>query len=180
MKEILKLAIGFILFPKRSWYKVFHSKVSNLFILKYVLVLALIGPTLSFFSMHIIEGIPLRKTVLYALATYFMDIISVYIFAWIITLFDRKISYKDALKISAFGSTAIWLSDIVDIHQILRPLSIIGFLYSLYLIYMGLKLKSQKDIKTILVMLILFGILYALNSLIAESIVQNPVVKNII
>ena len=180
MKEIIKLAIKIILFPKKTWYEILHKEISYLFIFRYVLLLALIGPILSFFSMFFLEGIYLKKTIAYSLTTYFLDIISVYAFAVFIRIFDKSISFATALKISAFGSTAIWLSDIVDIYQYLRPLSIIGFLYSLYLIYMGLKLSSKKDLKYIVGLLIIFSALYGINSLIAESIVQNPVIKEVI
>ncbi len=180
MRSIFKLAIKMILFPKRTWHEILHKRIVGIFILKYIAVLALIGPVLSFFSMYVIEGLEIKKVATYSIVTYTFDIASVYIFAIFIKIVDDSINYKTALKISAFGSTAIWLSDIVDIYQYLRPLSILGFLYSLYLIYMGLKLTLKKDIKYIAVLLIIFSILYGLNSLVAETIVQNPVIKEVI
>ncbi len=180
MKEIIEFALKVTIFPKKFWIEVFHRNIQKSFILRYVLTLALIGPVLSLFSMTVIEGITLKKALFYAVTTYIMDIISVYVYAIIVRLLDREIDLQSSLKISAFGSTPVWLSDIVDIYQPLRPLSTLGLIYSLYIIYMAIKLKSPKGYKIVGLLLLIFIVLYVLNSLIAESIVQNPIVKQIV
>jgi len=180
MKETIEFALKVTIFPKKFWLEVFHRKIPKSFILKYVLTLALIGPVLSLFSMTVIEGITFKKSIFYSITTYIMDIISVYIYAVIIRLLDKEVDLQSSLKISAFGSTPVWLSDIVDIYQPLRPLSTLGLLYSLYIIYMAIKLKSPKGYRVVGLLLFVFIVLYVVNSLIAESIVQNPIVRQVI
>ena len=178
MKEILKTALSVVLRPKKFWIEIYSRKISYQFIAEYVFLFALIGPVLSIISMYFIERIPLNKTVLYSVTTYFMDIISVYIYAFVVK-FNKKLDFNTALKITAFASTPIWLSDIVDIYQFLRPLSSLGLLYSLYLLYTAFQVKNAKK-DFILFALITFILLYTLNSLIAESIVQNPVIAKLL
>ncbi len=176
MKEVLKIALSVVLHPEKFWIEIYSRKISYKFVAKYVFLLALIGPVLSIISMHFIERIPLNKTILYSVTTYFMDIISVYIYAYFVIKSNKKLDFNTALKITAFASTPIWLSDIVDIYQLLRPLSSLGLLYSLYLLYTAFKVKNAKK-DFILFALIIFILLYTLNSLIAESIVQNPFIE---
>ncbi len=180
MKEIIRISLKVILFPKKFWTDIFHRNVKLSFVTKYMLSLALIGPILSVFSMSVIGDISFKKSLLYAVTTYLLDIASVYIFAFLVSVIDKNIRLKTAINIAVFGSTPIWLSDIVDIYQPLRPLSTIGLLYSLYIIYMAIKLKSPKGHKIVGLLLFIFILLYVLNAAIAESIVKNPLVKQII
>ncbi|NPA53925.1 MAG: hypothetical protein GXO21_04585 [Aquificae bacterium] len=177
--NILKLAFSILLKPKDFLQKDFIEKLSYSFTLRYMLTLALIGPILSFYSMFIIENISIGKTILYCITTYVLDIICVYIFAYILSFFEKEGNFFTFFKITVFSSTAIWISDIVDIHQILRPLSSLGLLYSLYLLYIAFKNFSIPS-KRILAYISLFVILYILNALVAESIVQNPLVAKIL
>ncbi|NPA51470.1 MAG: hypothetical protein GXO22_01075 [Aquificae bacterium] len=180
MKDIFRLAFSLLFSPRETWQRLLYSKVTKRFIFSYVFTLASIGPVLSFFSMYILENISLQKTLVYCVVTFVLDILSVYIYGVLIKSFDRGINYETALKISAFGSTGIWLSDIVDIYQYLRPLSIFGFFYSMYLMYIVFREILKKDFRYIIFMLAVFSVLYGLNSLIAESIVQNPIIKKVV
>jgi hypothetical protein len=174
--NILKTAFFAVLRPK-DFFKTFKDIPLN-FTLRYMFTLALIGPILSFYSMFVIENIPLWRTVLYGITTYFLDILCTYIFAFILYKLEKRERFDLYLKLAVFSSTAIWLSDIVDIHQMLRPLSTVGLLYSLYLLYVAFS-YMRISAKRIFVYIFIFIILYVLNALIAEAIVQNPIVARL-
>ncbi len=176
---MLRLAFSILFKPKKFLQKDFLEKISSSFALKYMLLLALIGPILSFYSMFVSEGIPLGKTIFYCVTTYILDIVCVYTFGYFVFFLEKKEDFSTYFKITVFSSTAIWISDIVDISQILRPLSTLGLLYSLYLLYVAFKNFSVPR-KRILAYIIVFVILYMLNALVAESIVQNPLVAKIL
>ncbi len=168
-KVILK-----IIFKPKEFFKGDIYKVYSLpFLIFYMLILNSIGPFLSLYSMHVKEKIPLSQALLYSISTFFLDIFSIAIFAFFLYKKTDKDLYT-AFKVSLFIYTPIWLSDFVDISQILRPLSSLGFIYSLYLLYLWLKLSSLRGIPLYMVF---FTILYLLDAYIAELIVQSPVVK---
>ncbi len=168
-----------VLFKPRDFFKgVIKKRFRVPFLIKYMLLLNLIGPSLSFYSMHFVEHISAGRSLLYALLTYILDIVCIFVFAYLVSFLEKKDFYL-FLEISIFVYTPIWLSDIVDIYQYLRPLSNLGLLYSLFLVYRAFSALNIKKEK-IFLHIGVFLLLYVLDAFIAETIVQNPWVEMII
>ncbi len=174
--NIIKVVYKVLLYPKEFFKNISADTKQTLI---YMLTLNAIGPSLSFYSMYFSEGIPLEKTVLYAISTYVFDIFSILIFSLLIFLMEKEKSFSFYFSLSVFVYTPIWIGDISDINQYLRPLSNIGFLYSIYLLFVALNSLKMKKIKAIMYIFV-FITLYILDALCAEMIVQNPWVKKIL
>jgi len=188
MKTIFKTAFNLIIKPKSTWQHIFKLKISKVdLFLNYGLTFALIGPVLSFYSLYIEENYPIKKVLTYSLTTYVLDLLSVLILAsflfFIFILFKNYKNFDSAFKLSLFIYIPIWLSDIVDIYQPLRILSNVGLIYSLYLLYLGLKIifdikiSMKKDFIFFIFICSIHLILYILDALFSEIIVTNPVLK---
>ncbi len=176
--KMLKVVLNILLKPKDFFEKLLQEKLEISFVIKYMLLLNLIGPAFSFYSMHFIENISIGRSFLYAVSTYILDIISIIIFAYLVKRLEKR-DFQFLFTLAVFIYTPIWLSDVVDINQYLRPLSNLGFLYSLVLLYIAFSTLKMKN-KKILLYEGVFILLYMLDAFIAEMIVQNPWVKMLI
>jgi hypothetical protein len=160
--------------PKTEWAKIDGepATVQGLFT-GYVLLLAAIGPIAIIIGQQVfgIYGIkpPMQYTIAYALLTYVLSVVAVYVNALIIDALapsfgGTKDSLK-ALKVAAYAPTAAWLAGIFQIVPMLAVLGIVG-LYSLYLLYLGLPLlmrvAQDKAIGYIVVVIIVQVVVYAL------------------
>jgi len=164
--------------PLKTW-KYLLKNVDFKFTVIYMLILASIGPILSFFNITYIEKLPLNRAILYSLTTYFFDTSFSFLFAFILAKL-LKLDFLTAFKISVFSQTAIWLSDVVDISQYLRPLSNIGLALSLYSLYLVLNRILSVDKKRTFVSIGIFLILYMVNAFVSELILTNPYLKKIL
>ena len=176
--KMLKVVLNILLKPKYFFEKLLQEKLEISFVIKYMLLLNLIGPVFSFYSMHFIENISIGRSFLYAVSTYILDIISIIIFTYLVERLEKK-DFQFLFTLAVFIYTPIWLSDVVDINQYLRPLSNLGLLYSLVLLYIAFSTLEMKN-KKILFYEGVFILLYMLDAFIAEMIVQNPWVKMLI
>ena len=140
------------------------------------LVLALIGPTLSFFSLQSQGNYSEKVAITYAISTYILDFLHLFILGLVINEISN-IDLKSSLKIAIFAYYPMWIFDFVDIYQPLRPLSNVGLLISFIVLYK--LLKSDLGRNKLIILLMLHLVLYGLNALIAESIATNPVLKKI-
>ncbi len=139
-------------------------------------MLASIGSILSFISLYFFEREPLEKVIFYSLVIYLLDILSVLLFGFYLAIF-LSVKYTEALNISVFATVPVWLSDVVDIYQPLRPLSVLGLFYSVYILFLWFKNLNARNPKFHIVVYILF---YFANALISEAIFKNPLVRKIL
>ena len=121
--------------PKTEWAKIDGepATVQGLFT-GYVLLLAAIGPIAIIIGQQVfgIYGIkpPMQYTIAYALLTYVLSVVAVYVNALIIDALapsfgGTKDSLK-ALKVAAYAPTAAWLAGIFQIVPMLAVLGIVG------------------------------------------------------
>jgi hypothetical protein len=139
----------------------------------YVLILAAIGPIAliigqQVFGMYGFKP-PMQFTIAWALITYVLALVSVYVNALIIDALapsfgGTKNSLK-AFKVAAYSATAAWVAGIFQIIPMLAILGIVG-LYSLYLLYLGLPrlmgVSEDKAIGYTVVVVIAWIIIYAI------------------
>jgi hypothetical protein len=127
---------------------------------RYVMPLAAIKPVakvvgLSLLGIRMPFGgavyrIPLGNSIASALVTYILTLVSVYLLTRIVDglapTFAGTKNQVQALKTTAYSSTAVWVSGIFLLIPGLRVLGILG-LYSIYLLYLGLPvmMKSPSD-----------------------------------
>ena len=119
----------------------------------YVVILAAIAPVCLLVGMLAFGGrfLPMNYLIAQAVIGYLVALASVYILALIIealapTFGGTKDRVK-AFKVAAYASTAAWVVGIFYLLPFLIVLGLVGALYSLYLLYLGLPvlMKTAAD-----------------------------------
>ncbi len=174
--------------PASEWetIKVEPITINELFT-RYAVILAaipavagLIGYTvfgISFGLGRITLGI--GTTITWAILTYILSLVSVYILGWIIDALAPSFgSTKDlvaSMKVAVFSYTAAWVGGIFHILPYLSVLAALISIYSLVLLYMGLKrVKSVPDDKMVgyfVVIIVIAIVLYLIIGAIVGAVV---------
>lgn len=150
----------------------------------YIAPLAAIGPIAQLIGYSVFGisvpfmgtyRVPFGSAITSALVTYLLTLIGVYVLALIIDAlaptFNGQRNRVQALKVSAYSSTASWVAGIFALIPGLRLLTILG-LYSLYLLYLGLPvlMKSPREkamgytVVVILAAIVLFMVIGVVSS----------------
>ncbi len=153
-----------VLFSPASEWETIKSETTttNELFTKYAVILAAI-PAIAGLIGYSVFGISFgfgRITIgfgtalTWAILTYVLSLVSVYILGWIIDVLAPSFgSTKDliaSLKVAVFSYTAAWVGGIFHILPYLSFLAALASIYSLVLLYMGLKrVKAVPDDKMI-------------------------------
>ena len=138
----------------------------------FLFLLSLIGSIISYFTLQTQSNYSKYTAILYAIFSLLLDLLSLFIFAFVLKI----LKVKNPLKISLKAYAIMWMFDIFDLKQNLRFLSNIGpFLSCIYLFNV---LKIKINIKIYLI--ILWVSLYILDALICELIASSPIFKAIL
>jgi hypothetical protein len=162
--NVVERAKRLILDPQREWQAIDAEEptVQELFT-GYVMILAAIPAVASFIGLSVIGigpfgatyRVPIGAGVTHFVAIYLLSLGAVYVLALVIEgfapKFDGKRDFDQALKVAAHFPTPAWAA---GVFSLIPALWIIGFLlslYSLYLLYLGLpKLMRVPENKAIL------------------------------
>ena len=128
---------GILLSPKQEWQTISAetSTIAELY-KNYIVILAAIGPLASIIGMSIVGislpfvgtfRIPITTSVVFAVVSYILSLVGVYVIAFIIDAlaptFSGEKNMNQALKVAAYSYTPGW---IVGIFTIIPALSILG------------------------------------------------------
>ncbi|HLP58006.1 MAG TPA: Yip1 family protein [Candidatus Deferrimicrobium sp.] len=155
---IIKRVIGIITKPSIEWVVIKENKlmtVSDMF-LKYAIVLAAI-PAIAGFIGNALIGTsymgftvryPVSSALIWAIMTYIMQLVGAFLVGVIIdalaTTFGAQKDMVESMKTAVFSFTAAWVSSILLIIPALGVLvMVVGGLYSLYLLYLGIKIVKN-------------------------------------
>jgi hypothetical protein len=152
-----------LLTPASEWevIKGEEYSVSDLF-RQYAFIMAAI-PAVAGFIGYTIFGVswgfetyrpPFGASLKWAIAMYILSLVGVYIIAFIMDAlaptFGSSKNFIASLKVVVFASTASWVAGIFSVFPALAFVSLIGSIYSLVLMYMGLKrVKDVPDNKMV-------------------------------
>lgn len=194
--NLVDRAKSILLSPNTEW-DVIHSEsstVAELFT-KYAVILAAI-PAIAGFIGYSLIGLSLGgfgtiklgigTALTWAILTYILSLVSVYVLGWIIDALAPSFgSSKDlisSMKVAVYSYTASWVAGIFQIIPSLSFLAAIAGIYSLVLLYMGLKkVKTVPDDKLIgyfIVTIIVALVLYFVIGAIISSIVFRDYLFN--
>ena len=124
---------------------------------------------------------PMEYTIAWAVITYALALVSVYVNALIIDALapsfgGTKNSVK-AFKVAAYSATAAWVAGIFQIIPMLGILVLIAALYGLYLLYLGLpllmKVSQDKAVGYVVVVIIVQIVLYFVVSMVVGALVLS-------
>lgn len=155
----------------------------------YVMILAAIPPVAAFIGTSLVGigmlgasyRLPIASGVAQLVLSYVLALAMVYVLALIIDAlapsFGGEKNFPQALKVAAFAPTASWVAGIFLIIPVIGILSIVGGLYSLYLLYVGLPMlmRSPEDkaipytVVVILAAIVLAVVVGALGALVVPS-----------
>ena len=180
-----------LLNPKQEWAVIDAEPTVPVELYKqYIMPLAAIGPVAGMIGSTVFGyRIPLMGTIrapigqaLTAMVvTYLLTLGGVYVLALIIDAlapnFHGAKNQLQALKLSAYSSTASWVAGIFSLIPGLRFLGILG-LYSLYLLYLGLpvlmKAPEEKALAYTVLVILAALVLFLVIGLVAGSFMAGP------
>jgi hypothetical protein len=153
--NIVDRAKKMILEPKQEWAVIDDEPhtVKDLFT-NYAMILAAIPAVAGFIGFSLIGlggvlstyRIPIPAGIAHMVLGYLFSLGSVYLIAVIIDslapTFGGQKNFVQALKLSVFSATAMWLAGAFSILPALTILNLLG-LYSLYVLYLGLPVLMQ-------------------------------------
>ncbi len=164
-----------VLFPSGHLGRVFEYRPSFRRLILLSLLTALIGPVLSFYSLTHQLDYTTSRAFLYSITTYSMDLISLFLFSLILRL-SFGVRFSEAFTLYVVVNLPLWLADVFDLSQELRFLSNLGFLYSLYVLWVGARVLALPGFRVIS----FHAVIYLLNSALSELIATNPVLLRIL
>ena len=149
---IIKRAVAILTKPSEEWkiIKGESTTIQDLF-LKYAVLLAAIPAVAGFLGWIIIGrsflGITVRapfgNSLLWLIFSYALSLVGVFILGFIIDLlaptFDSKKDMVASMKVAVYAYTATWIAGIFHLIPNISFLAFIGGLYSLYLLYLGIR-----------------------------------------
>jgi hypothetical protein len=186
--SIVERAKNILMQPKAEWPRIDAEPATVGGIYRnYVLILAAIPPLASAIGQLVfgfrILGIVYRpspqQVIGTAIAQYVLSLVGVYVIALIIdalapTFGGTKDQVK-AFKVAAYSSTAGWVAGIFGIIPMLGWLALIGAIYGLYLLYLGLpllmKVSADKAVGYVVATIVASIIVYFVVMMVAASLV---------
>ncbi|MFO7524632.1 MAG: Yip1 family protein [Ignavibacteriaceae bacterium] len=186
--NLFERAKNILITPKTEWEVIKNEQttVSDLFT-KYVLILALI-PAIAAFIGYSVVGVslgpfgsykmPMGRGLLYLVLYYGMSVGAVYLLAFIVDAlapsFGSTKDFMASLKVVVYSYTAAWVAGIFQIIPMLGILSVLGSIYGLFLLYLGLKtVKNTPQDKLVgyfIVVIIVSIVVYFIIGMIVSAI----------
>lgn len=151
-------ALGMLLRPGLTWAEVADEPATvRGLMLAYVAPLAAIGPVCGALGLLVfgagIAGIKMKtpsllETIGGGLLDYAFSLILAYLLALVISAlaprFGGRVDRVQAVKLVAYAGTAVWLAGVFALYPVLGfPVALLGALYSLYALYLGLPLLMR-------------------------------------
>jgi hypothetical protein len=160
--NIVQRVQSIILKPKEEWAKIKAEPITaaELFT-SYVMILAAIPSGFQFLGNVLVGkrlplvGVfrwPVGRALGYAIVSYILALVAVYLFALIINqlapTFSSAKSMANALKLSAYSMTPGWVAGVLYIVPGLWVVGVVASLYGLYILYLGFDtpmMETPKD-----------------------------------
>lgn len=129
--------------PQTEWDAIDLEAVDSQSIaLNYVAPLAAIPAVASFIGNWLFAGGGFFGSFFSGLISFVLSVSMVFVFAFIINAlapnFGAQRNFAQALKLSAYAPTAGWIAGVFNLIPALKVLTLLGGLYSLYLLFIGL------------------------------------------
>jgi hypothetical protein len=147
--KLIERVKAILLAPRKEWPVIEQERatLSDLF-LKYVAILAAIPEVAHLIGQSLIgaDRVPIVSLLLRAVVAYLVTWAMVYVIAIVINLlaprFGGTRNFSNALKLSVYSHTPLWLAGIFLLIPGLNFLLILG-VYGLYLLWVGLPVLMQ-------------------------------------
>lgn len=178
MKQVLERAKSVLMSPKEALLAV-KTEVLEVtdFMKQYIAVLAAIPPLAYFIGM--LGHFPFFRSLFFVVLLYVASLVAVFVFAKIIDALARTFnsvqSTSNAFKLSAYSFTPVFVAGVFNINPTLSILTIIGTVYAVYILYLGLPVlmetPSEKVLAYTVVTLLVAAVVWIILGLIIGAIV---------
>lgn len=186
--NLIERAKNIVLQPKSEWLVIEgeSTPVADLY-KEYIVPLAAITPLAGIIGMSMVGvmgyRVPLASGIAYALTSYVLTLVGVFILALIIDAlapsFGGKKNQMQALKVAAYASTPGWLAGVLLILPMLGIITPLAELYGLYLLYLGLpvlmKAPQEKAVGYTVVVVVAAIVVMVVISGISSSFIAAPI-----
>jgi len=140
-----------LLTPKTEWPVIAREPGDVAYLFQnYVAILAAI-PAVCGFLGGLLRGAPFFRSLLFAVIGYVLTFVMVYVVALIVDAlaptFNAQKGMDNALKLTVYSATPYWVTGIFLLIPALGILTLLGLLYGLYLMWLGLPvlMKAPED-----------------------------------
>ena len=155
---------GILLQPKIEWLRIDGEFATNKSLFtRYAMILAAIGPVATLVGSLVFGHAWIVSALVLAIVSYGLSLASVFILGLIINAlassFGGAPNPVQAMKLAVYASTASWIAGVFNLIPLLGWLSIIGGIYSLVLLFLGLPIlmKVPEDKKVVYFIVILIA-----------------------
>ncbi len=158
MQKIIERAKNLLLKPADTWDTIASEKVElSALYRSWVIPLVAIGAIAQFIGMSLIGvrgfgatfRVPIVSGLVSAILAFVLALVMVWAFAkileWLAPKFGAKADFGQALKLSAYFPTAAWIFAGFQVLPALAALGLIGFIWSIYLLFVGLPKLMKPD-----------------------------------
>jgi Yip1 domain len=159
--DLVERVKAILLTPKTEWPVIAREPGDVAYLFKnYVAILAAI-PAVCGLIGAVIAGAPIGAALLLAILRYLLTFVIVYVVALIVDAlaptFGSQKSMDNALKLTVYSATPVWVAGIFLLIPSLSFLTFIASLYGLYLMWLGLPplMKTPED-KSVLYVVAVF------------------------
>lgn len=185
--DIVARAQSILLKPKEEWSKIKAepTPIQQLFI-PYAAILAAIPVVAQFlgwaligFRIPFVGGSWMGRAILYLIFSYVFGLVAVYVFGIIINAlapnFSSTQNLPNAMKLAVYSMTPAWLAGIFHIIPSIGLLAVLGFLYGIYILYLGfatplMETPKEKVVGYMIVSVVVMIVLWAVIGLILGAI----------
>ncbi|MGQ9672401.1 MAG: Yip1 family protein [Candidatus Aminicenantales bacterium] len=185
--DIVARAQSILLKPKEEWSKIKAepTSIQQLFI-PYAAILAAIPVVAQFlgwaligFRIPFVGGSWMGRAILYLIFSYVFGLVAVYVFGVIINAlapnFSSTQNLPSAMKLAVYSMTPAWLAGIFHIIPSIGFLAVLGFLYGIYILYLGfatplMETPKEKVVGYMIVSVVVMIVLWAVIGLILGAI----------
>ena len=190
--NLIERAKNIVLQPKSEWEVIAGESTTVADLYKgYIVPLAAITPLAGIIGMSLVGismpfagtfRVPLTSSIAYAVSTYVLTLVGVFIIALIIDAlvpnFGGQKNQMQALKVATYASTPSWLAGIVMIMPMLGIIGMLAALYGLYLLYLGLpvlmKVPQEKAVVCTVVVAVVAIVVMVVVGFISNSFIAMP------
>lgn len=162
---------GILVQPNAEWLRIDgeFATTKTLFT-RYAMILAAIGPVAGFIGNLVFGDAAIVGALIVALVSYGLSLAAVFVLGILINAlapsFGSTVDQVQAMKVAVYASTAAWVAAIFKLAPVLSVLSLIGAIYSLVLLFIGLPvlMKTPDDKKVLYYVVVLIAglVLYAI------------------
>ena len=155
---------GILLQPKIEWLRIDSEFATNKSLFtRYAMILAAIGPVATLIGGVAFGHASIVSALVLAIVSYGLSLASVFIQGLIINAlassFGGTPNPVQAMKLAVYASTASWIAGIFNLIPMLGLLAVIGGIYSLVLLFLGLPIlmKVPEDKKVVYFIVVLIA-----------------------